>query len=161
MEAAEVDLPAIHHEDPAWFGDQHIKCMKIVQFAVGDMDKAWKVAAQIEQRVHLHGGLDRPEMSPWEHRHAQIGGRGIQRIDAIGQVHSQALAGVEASGLRDQPLCPQACLDVAQTLSVVQRGGRHDLILRGEGQRTHGAVTPGDIIGDNSCQLRSFSETNS
>src|SRR5271166_2347565 len=41
---------------------------------------------------------------PGEHRQAQIDGRGVQRIDAAGQVHSRAFADVETSGLSDQPL---------------------------------------------------------
>jgi hypothetical protein len=57
MQAGKVDIAAVHHVDRAGFGDQHIKRMNIVQLAIRDMDKAWNVAPQIEQRVHLHGGL--------------------------------------------------------------------------------------------------------
>ena len=57
MQAGKIDISAIHDVDRAGFGEQHIKRMNIVQLAVGDMDEAWNVAAQIEQRVHLHGGL--------------------------------------------------------------------------------------------------------
>jgi hypothetical protein len=71
-----------------------------MQLAVRDVDEAWDIAAQIEQRVHLHGGFGGPEMGPIEHRHAQIDGRGIQRIDAVGQIHVQAIDVC----LSDQPL---------------------------------------------------------
>ena len=68
------------------------------------MDKAWDVASQIEQRVHLHRRFGGPETGPGEHRHAQIDGRGIQRLDGVGEVHAQAFVGIEPSGLSDQPL---------------------------------------------------------
>jgi hypothetical protein len=70
IQAGEVDIPAIHHVDRAGFGDQHVKRMNIMQLAVRDMDEAWNIAAQIEQRVHLHGGFGGPEMRPREHRKA-------------------------------------------------------------------------------------------
>ena len=43
-------------------------------------------------------------MRPWEHRQAQIDGRRIQRIDGVGKVHVQIVAGIEPSGLSNQPL---------------------------------------------------------
>ena len=47
--------------------------MDIVQLAVGDVDEARDVAAQIQQCVHLHRGLGRAEMRPWEHdRHKSM-----------------------------------------------------------------------------------------
>jgi hypothetical protein len=62
-------------------------------------------------------------MGPQEHRHAQIDGRGIQRIDAVGQVNAQAFAGVEASGLSDQPLGELGVdTPITQLVSICERG---------------------------------------
>ena len=84
--------------------------MDIVQFAVGYVDKAWNVAAQVEECVHLHRCLGRPEMGPWKHRETQIDGRRVERINSAGQIHIQIVAGIQPLGLRDQPL-GKLCVD--------------------------------------------------
>ena len=123
MQAGEVDIPAIHDVNGTGFGDQHIKSMNIVQLAVRDMDEARDVAAPIEQRVHPHGGFGGPKMGPREHRHAQIDGRGVQRIDGVGQVQAKVFCGVETSGLGDQPLS-ELSIDapVARLVGIGERG---------------------------------------
>jgi hypothetical protein len=83
MQTGEVDIPAIHHADRAGFREQHVKRVNIVQLAVRDVNETRDIAAQIEQRMHLHGGLGGPEMRPGEPRQAQVDGRGIQRVDAV------------------------------------------------------------------------------
>ena len=75
MKAAEIDIAAIHDIDRAGFRGQQVECTDIGHLAVGNIDEAWDVAAQIEQRVHLHGGFGGPEMRPRKHRQAQIDGR--------------------------------------------------------------------------------------
>ena len=71
--------------------------MNIVQFAVRHVDEARNVAAQIEQRVHLHRRLGRAEMRPRKHRQTQIDGRRIERIDRVGQIQTKILRGVQPS----------------------------------------------------------------
>ena len=61
VKAREIDVAAIHDVDRAGFGDQQIERMNVVQLAVRDVNEARDVAAQIEQRVHLHRGLGRSE----------------------------------------------------------------------------------------------------
>ncbi len=46
MQAGEVDIPAIHDINGARFGHDHIERVHIAQFAVGDANEAWDVAAQ-------------------------------------------------------------------------------------------------------------------
>lgn len=49
--------------------------MKIVELAVGDMNKAGDVAApEVKQRMHFDGGLGGQEMRPWKERHAEVYG---------------------------------------------------------------------------------------
>jgi hypothetical protein len=54
MQPGKIDVAAVDDINGAWFGQQHIKRVNIVQLAIGDMDEAWDVAVQIEQRVQLH-----------------------------------------------------------------------------------------------------------
>ena len=92
------------NEEGAGFQWQQVECMHVVQLAVGNMDEAWNAAAQVEQRVHLHGGLGRAEVRPGKQRQAQVDGRRIQCIHRIRQFQPQVLAGVESSRLDDQTL---------------------------------------------------------
>ena len=94
-----------------------------MQLTVRDMDETRDIAAQIEQCMHLHGGLGGPEMRPGEYRQAQVDGRGVQRIDAVGQVHAEAFAGIEPSGLSDQPLGKLGVdTPIARLVGIRQRG---------------------------------------
>ena len=104
MQAGEIHVAPIHDVYGSGFGKQHIERMDIVQFAVGYVDKAWNVAAQVEERVHLHRCLGRSEMGPRKHRETQIDGGRVERIDSAGQIHVQSVAGIQPLGLRDQPL---------------------------------------------------------
>ena len=110
VKASEVDVPAIHHVDGAGLRKQHIKRVNVVQLAVRDVDEAWDVATQVKQRVHLHRGFGRAKVRPRKHRQAQIDRRRVQGIDGAGKLQSQIVAGVEPSGLRDQPVC-ELCVD--------------------------------------------------
>ena len=87
------------------------------------MDEAWNVAAKVKQCVHLHRRFGRTKMRPRKHRQAQIDRRRVQSIHGAGKVRSQAVAGVKASGLSDQPVC-KLCVDppVARFVSVRQGG---------------------------------------
>jgi len=102
MEPDEIDIAAIHHVDGARFREQQIERVDIVQLAVRDMDEARDVAAQIQQGVHLHRRLGRAEVRPGENRQTQIDGRRVERVDGVGQVQTQAFAGVQLPGLGDQ-----------------------------------------------------------
>lgn len=66
VKAREVDVAAIHDVDGACFGDQQIESVNVVQLAVRDVNEARDVAAQIEQRVHLHRRLGGAKVRPWK-----------------------------------------------------------------------------------------------
>ena len=80
MQGGEIHVAPIHDIDGTRFGEQHVERMNIVKFAVGYADEARDVAAQIEQRVHLHRCFGRTKMRPREHRQAQIDGRRVQTV---------------------------------------------------------------------------------
>jgi glucose dehydrogenase len=69
------------------------------KYSIRYTHEARDVATQIELGVHVHGGFGGAETPG-----GTLDGRGIQRMDAVGQVHAQAFAGIEASGLKDKPL---------------------------------------------------------
>ena len=48
----------------------------------GDADKRGNVAVQIQQGVHLDGGLALAKLRPRKQRQAQVDGSGVQRIRA-------------------------------------------------------------------------------
>jgi hypothetical protein len=46
-----------------------------VELAIGDMDKRWDIAAQVEQRMQFDGCFGLPEMCPWKDRKEK--GKGV------------------------------------------------------------------------------------
>jgi hypothetical protein len=68
------------------------------------VDETWNVAAQVEQRVHLHGSLGRAKVRPRKYRQAQVDGGRVQGIDGVRQFQPQVFLGVELPRLIDQPL---------------------------------------------------------
>ncbi len=104
VETIEVGVAPVHHVEGPGLGDQEVEHVDLVQLAIGDVDKARNGSPQIEQRVQPDRRLGRAEARPREDRQTQVDGRGIQRIDRLGQRHAQRLARIERSRLGDQPL---------------------------------------------------------
>ena len=75
-----------------------------MQLAVGDVDEAGDVAAQIDQCMKLDRRLGRAKRCPGKQRQAQIDRRGIQRVDGILQVHAEGLVHIELARDPDQVL---------------------------------------------------------
>ena len=86
------------------FREQQVEGMDVVEFAVRDVDEARDVAPEIEQGVHFHRRLGRPEMRPRKDRQAEINGRRVERVDGVGQFQPKVVAGIKPSGLGNQPL---------------------------------------------------------
>jgi hypothetical protein len=82
----------------------HIQRVHVVQGSLGNMDETRDIPAQIQQRVHLHGGFGAPEMCPWEQRQAQIDRCRIQCINRVVQLSQQAFTRIKPSCLCDQLL---------------------------------------------------------
>ena len=85
-------------------GISRSRTLTVVQLSVGDVNEARDRTAQIEQRVHLHGGLGSAERRPRENRQTQIDCRRIERIGRFAEFHPEALYRIELSGLTDQHL---------------------------------------------------------
>ncbi len=104
VKSRKVQIAPIHDVDRASFQYQHIEYIHIAQFAVGDVDEAYDVAAQIEQRVHLHCRLGATKQRPRKERQAQVDSRRIQRVGCVLQIDAKTVADVELPGLDDQVL---------------------------------------------------------
>lgn len=76
-EPLKVQVSPIHDIESPGSWQQPVEDVDLVHLAVVDMDKCRDIAAQIEQRVQLHGRLRRAKWYPWEDRQAKIDGRGV------------------------------------------------------------------------------------
>ncbi len=105
MQAAEIHVGPIHDVDGTRLRKQHIECVNIVQFAVGNGMASWNkllrrsssvciFTAALVERKSAHGKSDRHRSMVVEH----------ERIDRAGQIHIQIIIGIQPPGLRDQPL---------------------------------------------------------
>lgn len=104
MQPLKVHVAPIHHVVGACFRRELIEDVDVVHLAVGDVDKARNIAAQIWQRMHLDGRFGGSERCPRKHRQAQIDRRGVERIDGLGQIHTEESLGIQAPCDTDQAL---------------------------------------------------------
>lgn len=95
VQALEVEVAAIHHVEGARLRDEQIEDTDVMQFVIQDVDERRDRAAQVEQGVQLHRYLGGAKWRPGEHRQAQADCGGIQRVDRVGQLHPEAVFGVE------------------------------------------------------------------
>ena len=97
-----------------------------MHFAVGNADKRGDVAVQVQQRVHLDGGLVLAELGPREQRQAQVDGGRVQRVQAVVQIHADRIGGIQRPGDADQaPARSRRRCASLRVVGVGQRGARH------------------------------------
>src|SRR5271163_4725448 len=126
VQTGEIDITAIHNVDGAWFREQKVKRVDVMQLAIRDVDEARDAAAQIQERVHLHRGFGRAEMGPGEDRQAQVDGRRVERIDGAGEIQPEILFGIELPSLADQSLGQFGMnAPVAPFIGIGQRRATH------------------------------------
>ena len=75
-----------------------------MHIAAGDADKRGDVAVQVQQGVHLDGGLAPAKLRPRKQRQAQIDGGRIQRIQTLLQIDAHRIVGIQRPGDADQYL---------------------------------------------------------
>ena len=90
-----------------------------------NVNERWDVAAQVKQGVHLHRRLGASEMRPREDREAQVDGGGVERVDGVAEICSEAVIGMQVAGGPDQGL-GEVGVDapVASLVRLGQRGAR-------------------------------------
>src|ERR1035437_2147755 len=126
VESLEIDVAAVHDVERPGLRPDLVEDVDVMHFAVRDADKRGDVAMQIQQGVHLDGALMLAKLGPWEQRQAQVDGRGIQRVEAVRQVHADGIAGIKWPGDTDQDL-REVGIDppVMALVGIGQRGARH------------------------------------
>ena len=102
MEAGEIDIAAVHDVEGAGLGGQFVEHPGIVPAGAGDVDESRDVAAQIEQRMKLDGGLGALERGPGEQGEAEIDGGGVERVDGVVEIDAEAVLGIERARDADQ-----------------------------------------------------------
>jgi hypothetical protein len=100
----EVQIAAIHDVNCPGLQHHDVEHIDVAQLDVGEVDEAGNVAAQVEQRVHLHRRLGGAKQRPREERQIQIDGRRVQRLGRILQLDAKAVARMEFARLHDQAL---------------------------------------------------------
>ncbi len=126
IEAEEIQIAAIHDVVSSGLDHDLVEHVDVVPIAGGDADKRGDGAAQIEQRVHLDGGLGGTEMRPGKQAQAQVDGGRVQRVSGGVEIDAEAFAGIEPARLRHQSL-RQFGVDapVADLVGIGQRGAAH------------------------------------
>src|ERR1700730_1727918 len=104
VDAAKVQIPAAESIKSTLFRKQLVEKAEVVDCAAGHLDVGWNASAQIEQGMHLDGTFVAMELRPSKHRRTKIDGRGIQRINRLGRLHSERFVAIRfASGPDEDP----------------------------------------------------------
>jgi hypothetical protein len=104
IQPGEVQIAPVQQVKRARLEGQLVQRIDLVGLAVGDVNEAGDVAAQIEQGVQLDGSLGRAKRRPGEHRQAQVDGGGIERVDRRIQIECEGLAGIQRTRHANQVL---------------------------------------------------------
>src|SRR2546426_11929055 len=73
-ESLKIDVAPVQHIEGPSLRQDLVEEVHIVHIPAGDADKGGNVAVQVEQGVHLDGGLTPAELCPWKQRQAQVDG---------------------------------------------------------------------------------------
>jgi len=153
-QAAEIQIAPIHHVKSACLESQHVQHLDLVDLAIGDVDESRDVAAQIQQGVQPDRRFGGAERCPWKQRQAQVDGRGIQRVDRVGQFDAEAVVAVQLAGAPDQcrrqrfPDTPVAALvGIGQRRTFDGLAQAHSVQLRLIGQQAHFDVAQALAVG--------------
>ncbi len=104
VQAAEIDVGAVHDIECARLQYQLVEDVYVVGFSFCDADKTRDIAAQVYQCVQFDGGLAFAKSRPGEQRKTKIDGGGIEGISGLLQVDSEAFLGIQLPGDADQNL---------------------------------------------------------
>jgi len=66
VETLEIQVASVHDVERSSLRHNLVEDLDIVDFAVGNADKRWDIAMEVEQRVHLDGCLVLAEPCPRE-----------------------------------------------------------------------------------------------
>jgi len=93
---SKIQIAPVRDLKSARLDRQDIEHLDIAQFAIADMAESGDGHSQIQQRMHLHGGLGGAKRRPIEQTQTQDDGRGVQRVDTGIQVDARGLFDADA-----------------------------------------------------------------
>jgi hypothetical protein len=99
-----VQVAPIHQIKRTGFEHKIVQNVDLVGLAVGDVDEAGNVAAQVQQRVQLDGRFGRAKRCPAKHRQAQVDGAGVESVDRRIELYAKRIFDIERPGQADQVL---------------------------------------------------------
>ena len=104
MESGEIEVAPIHQVEGIALDQQVVEYIDLVQFAVADVNETGDVAAQIEQRMHLHCSLGSTKWSPRVQRQTKVDGGRIECVNGCRQIDAKRLVHIKRTGDADQVL---------------------------------------------------------
>ena len=127
IETRKVGVPAIHRDNGILLHRHNVEKVDVVHCGGGYADKRRDGALQVQERVHLDGGLRLPEGGPREHREAQVDGRGVEGEERVSQFDLQFLALVQLACGLNQCITEVLINPEVSRLVRVGQGGSGDL----------------------------------
>ncbi len=64
----EINVAAIHDIEGSSFRHDLVQHVDVMHLAIGNANKRWNVATQVQQRMHLDGSFASPEPGPRKQR---------------------------------------------------------------------------------------------
>src|SRR6266852_5685604 len=103
-EPLKIDVAPVQHVEGHRLWQDLVEEVHIMHIPTGDADKCGNVAVQVQQSVHLDGGLAPAKLGPRKQRQAQVDGGRIQSVQTLLQIDANRIAGMQRPGDGDQSL---------------------------------------------------------
>jgi hypothetical protein len=103
-ESGKVEVSSVEDIDASGLNMHLIHEVDIMHGTVCDLDKDWDRTGQVDLCMEFYRSFGLTEMSPREHRQAQINGGSIHSINHLIDIQSVGIIGIQAAGFTDQYL---------------------------------------------------------
>lgn len=104
VQTGEVEIAPVEDVERTGFDGKQIQCVHVVDLSRRDVHPAGNVPPQVEQRMRFDCTDILSEPCPWKERQTETDGGGIEGVDRLRQLHSEAVGAIQISGLADQRL---------------------------------------------------------
>jgi len=121
VQAREVQITPVQDVKGPRLDGQQVQHLHIVHLAVADVDEGWDGAAQVQQGVHLHGGLGGAKRCPVEQAQTQVDGGRVQCVHSVLEFEPEVFVQVKLARSSNQhggQVCPDA--PVARLVGIGQ-----------------------------------------
>jgi hypothetical protein len=127
IKATEIQISTIDNVKGAWFENQLIEDVDVVNLAMRNNDEGRDTSPQIQEGMQFHSAFVGSELGPWEKGETQIDGGRVQGISGLIQFDSEGIFGVEATSLTDKDLGKVGIDSPISDLVGVSQGIARDL----------------------------------